>query len=258
MGDTVYRVGDRMIQAHIEAPPRRNSPWPGVVVLHEVNGLNEDIRRHCRHFAAQDYLAIAPDMYSGGLSVRCMRAAIRDLSRGTGEAFEVVDGARRVLLEDPECSGRIGVVGFGMGAGFALLMAPRQGWSASAVNYGQVPEEEDLAATFRGACPLVASYGAKAGGMAEDAERLGQALEAAGVEHDLKVYPEAGLSFMNRHPGPLRVVEKVVGMGYHGDSARDAWERIFAVFDRALKGEGPGQGERLGRSDGEDRGEDAS
>ena len=72
------------------------------------------------------------------------------------------------------------------------------------------------------------------------AGRLDQALAAAGVDHDIKVYPEAGHGFLNNHPPedmtPLLVVlNRVSGTRYHEPSAQDARRRIVAFFDRHLR-----------------------
>jgi carboxymethylenebutenolidase len=95
-----------------------------------------------------------------------------------------------------------------------------------------------LLATFRalnrGACPVVASYGRRDPGLRGAAARLESTLTALGVEHDVREYEDAGHSFLNRH-GPLTAVERVVGSGFHEPSAKDAWERILAFFDRTLR-----------------------
>ena len=67
------------------------------------------------------------------------------------------------------------------------------------------------------------------------AERLDRVLTDLGVEHDVKEYPDAGHSFLNRHnAGPFTALEKVLGIGYHGPSAEDAWARILRFLDRHL------------------------
>ena len=59
-----------------------------------------------------------------------------------------------------------------------------------------------------------------------------------GVAHDVKEYPAAGHSFMNRHNAgvPLSFVERIAGFDYHHPSAEDAWARIQRFFDTHLRG----------------------
>jgi carboxymethylenebutenolidase len=120
-----------------------------------------------------------------------------------------------------------------MGGGFALLTAAR-GFDASAPNYAHLPK--DLDGALRGACPVAASYGAKDRTLRGTAARLQAALERAGVEHDVKEYPDAGHSFLNRHDlGPGGALLRVAGIGYHEPSAEDAWGRILRFFEAHLR-----------------------
>jgi carboxymethylenebutenolidase len=221
---------------HLVTPPVGEGPWPGVIVLHEVFGVDDDIREHAGRLAAAGYLALAPDLYEGR-GARCIPKTFRDLFKGQGRAFEVIDAARRGLAERPDCTGRVGVIGFCMGGGFALAAAAR-GFDAAAPNYGPLPR--DLETALRGSCPLVASYGKRDFELPRAAAKLGAVLEHSGVEHDIREYEGAGHSFMNRHnAGPLNPVLRVVGIGYHQPSAEDAWGRILRFFDQHLRAPRP-------------------
>ena len=221
------------VKAHLAVPPVGDGPWPGVIVLHEAIGLTDDIRQQAERLAAAGYLALAPDLYSAGGYWSCMRATFRALSAGRGKPFDDIEAARSWLGAREDCTGRIGVIGICMGGGFALLTAAR-GFEASAPNYAHLPK--DLDGALRGACPVVASYGGKDKTLRGTAAKLATALERAGVEHDVREYPDAGHSFLNRHDlGPGGALLRVAGVGYHAPSAEDAWGRILRFFEAHLR-----------------------
>jgi carboxymethylenebutenolidase len=223
-----------VLNAYLALPPVGSGPWPGVVVLHEAFGLTDDIRQLTDRVATAGYVAVAPDLYSNGGVLRCLKSVFGVLAAGKGPAFDDIDATRTWLAGREDCTGTVGVVGFCMGGSFALLAATR-GFDAAAPNYGVVPP--DAAEALRGACPIVASYGRRDVALRGAAGRLEEALTRLDVPHDVHEYPEAGHSFLNRHNGgpPLSLIEKVGGFHFHQPSSEDAWRRIFRFFDEHLR-----------------------
>jgi carboxymethylenebutenolidase len=231
MPDTILRTSAGEARAYL-ALPSGAGPWPGVVVLHELLGLNADIRGQADRFAGRGYVALAPDLFSlRRPKALCILAAFRALSKGSGAAFDAIEAARAALVERADTTGHVGVIGFCMGGGFALLAAPSGRFAASSVNYGPVPK--DAARILRGACPVVGTYGGRDRMMRGAAGKLESALAANGVGRDVKEYPQASHSLLNHHSGrvPL-LLDRVAGVGHHAPSAQDALRRIDAFFDR--------------------------
>ncbi|WP_040796599.1 dienelactone hydrolase family protein [Nocardia higoensis] len=224
---------DGTIEAVI-ARPDGDGPWPGVVIVHDATDFGADVRKHVAMLAERGYLAIAPNLFSRGRT-RCIRSVMRALwftgGRNDAEAAPVRDilAARDHLLADPQCTGRTAVIGFCMGGGFALLTAPH-GFDAAAPFYPGL--YGDYRSLLDGACPIVASYAGLDPSLIGAADKLKRSLVDLGVPHDIKTYPRVTHGFANTFPAePLL---RVTGLGYNEAATADAWQRIFAFFDRHL------------------------
>ena len=67
--------------------PEGAGPWPGVVAIHEIFGLDQNMRDLSDRLATMGYLTFAPDFFNGGNWRKCMRVAFRELKAGAGEFF---------------------------------------------------------------------------------------------------------------------------------------------------------------------------
>jgi carboxymethylenebutenolidase len=214
------------------ATPVATGPRPGVVVLHEAFGLTDDIRDIADRFAGRGYLALAPDLYSWGMTARCLVTAFKAMLSGSGRTFDDIRAARDRLLATDGCNGRVGVVGFCQGGGFALLCAPKGLFDVASVNYGVIPRHAET--VLAGSCPIVGSYGGRDVMLRGKAAHLDRILTDLGVEHDVKEYADANHSFLNHHDGWHAILDRVGGMGHHDEAAGDAWLRIFGFFEQHL------------------------
>lgn len=218
--------------------PAGGGPHPGVVVLHESFGLNDDIRRIAARFADAGYAALAPDLYSHGRRIVCLSRVMLDMLSGA-VAREIADihAVRDALAKRPEVdSERIAVTGFCQGGGFALIAGTQPGFAAAAVNYGTVPSDRSH---LDGLCPVVASYGGKDRILGRKmAERLEDHLTELGVPHDVKTYDQAGHSFFSQvdgWQGWLARMPSPMAVGHDQAAAEDGWERMLSFFDEHLR-----------------------
>jgi len=134
---------DGAFGAYIARP--KTLPAPAVVVLHEVFGVNADIRKTCDELAVQGFIAIAPDLFwrqEPGIDLSVTSEPdwqhglhlYQAYDRDSG-AKDVKDGADAVA-KLPECSGRVAVLGYCLGGLMTFLTAVRYGVDAAVVYHG--------------------------------------------------------------------------------------------------------------------------
>src|SRR5215213_11171970 len=213
-----FQSGDDHLEAFF-ARPERGEPFPGVVVIHEASGLNDNIKDVARRFANQGYAAFAVDLFANRNRAVCMARIMGGMLRGSPDLFCVPDLKRAlgVLAEQPYVDeDRLGAIGFCLGGGFAIAWACTDDrLKVIAPYYGMNPRP--LSAVSR-ACPVVGSYPendftARAG------RKLDAELERHGIPHDVKIYPGARHAFFNAE-----------SRNYNPASSEDSWRRTLEFF----------------------------
>lgn len=212
------------------AVPQGSGPWPAVVMVHEVFGIDDNMRAQITRLSQAGYVVLMPDLYSRGGARKCLTATFKALAAGKGQAFEDIELAKKTLTSRPDVTEKVGVIGFCMGGGFALLLA-NKGYDAATSNYGMLPA--DLDAALAGACPILGNYGGKDGQLKDAKTKLDATLTKLEVPHDIKMYPDSGHAFMNPKQGGGPIfgsLLKVTGAKPNPVDAVDAWQRIEEFF----------------------------
>lgn len=211
--------------------PDGAGPFPALVMIYEAFGMTEEMKRVARDLAEDGYASVIPDLFARGpVRPLCVASVMRTAVRGRGQALDDLEAARRWLSARPEVDAdRLGTIGFCLGGSFALLLARTGLYKVSAPFYNTPVD-------MPRACPVVASYGARDLMVRGVATKLESQLDALGVPHDVKVYPEAGHSFYTETPGVLGEIAKRSPMHaeHHAASAADARARIVAFFGEHL------------------------
>jgi len=220
---SVPRANSQGVMESFFVKPEDASLFPGLVVIHEIFGLNDNIRGIANRFAEQGYAALAVDMFSNRNRAICMMQLIHGMLVRPLNNSMLSDLRSTIafLQKQPGVdANRIGVVGFCMGGGYALQLAVTdKGMKAASAFYGAVPKPLDK---FTESCPIIGSYPVK-DFSAQGARELDAALEKYNIPHEIKFYDNTMHSFFN-HPR-TRVEE---------DAAKDAWQRMLTFFERHL------------------------
>lgn len=211
------------VKGYLARPAKATSKLPAILVVHENRGLNPHIEDITRRLALENFVAFAPDAltplggYPGDEDKARELFAKLDQSR-TREDFVA---AAQVLKNRPECTGKLGVVGFCYGGGMAHLLSTRLPDLNAAVSfYGNHPAAEDAARVK--AALLIHFAGVD--------ERINTAwpvyeaaLKAAGVRYTAHQYSGTQHGF-NNDTTPR----------FDATSAKLAWERTMAFFKQSL------------------------
>ncbi len=204
--------------------PTGTGKFPAVLVIHENRGLNPYIEDVARRFAAEGFLALAPDGLSpvGGYpgnddDGRTLQATLDQAKLRT----DMLNSARYVKAHELS-TGKLGVTGFCWGGGATNFLAVTMGadMQAGVPFYGAAAE---TAAVPKIKAPLMVQ-------LAENDERINamwpafeKALKEAGVPHEMHMYPGTQHGFHNNSTPR-----------YHEASAKLAWERTVAFFKKHL------------------------
>jgi len=212
--------------------PESSGRLPALVFIFEIFGVTSEMKRVADDFAAAGYVVLMPNLFGRGGWFSCVKSVMKDLSRGAGQSVDDILSARQWLAQnefaDPE---HIGIIGFCMGGAFALLLAKTGLFRVAAPFYGRAPERLD------GACPIVASYGARDKPMAPHFASLAAETQRLNIPSDLKLYPGAGHGFMNEAPNPvLGFLGGIspIRSGYDPVAAEDARNRVVAFLREYL------------------------
>ncbi len=216
--------GSGMMKAYLAMPANASGKLPGVLVVHENRGLNPHIEDIARRLALDNFVAFAPDALAplGGYPGDEDKA--RDLFGKLDQAKTREDflAGAAILKSRPECSGKVGSVGFCYGGGMVHFLATRLPDLAAGVPfYGNVPAVEEAA---RVKAPLLIHF-------ADVDERINTswpayetALKAAGVQHTAHKYAGTQHGF-NNDTTPR----------FDAGAAKLAWERTVAFFNQTLR-----------------------
>jgi len=205
---------------------------PALVFVFEAFGFTAEMKRVADDFAAAGYVVLMPNLFSRGGWLSCIRSVMKDLHRGEGQGVQDIISARQWLVQCPFADPtHIGIIGFCMGGGFALLLARQGLFQVSAPFYGKSPDSLD------GACPIVASYGGRDKMMLPEVAKVQAETKRLDIPADIKIYPDAGHGFMSKIENPVMSLIARISPGhaeYNPVAAADAKARVVAFLREHL------------------------
>ncbi len=212
------------------ARPAAAGKYPGLVLIHANQGLNDHIKDVARRLAKQGYVTLAPDY----LSRRGGTAKVNPKSEGLSNIRELAPWQE--VAEDTDAgftylsaltdvrSDRRGLIGFCWGGEMTFSSATQvRGLRAVVVFYGRSPNPIDLVKNIE--APVLAHYGEKDPGVNQDIPTTVEAMKKYNRPYNHKIYPGAFHGFYNE------ATER-----YNPEAAKEAWGKTMDLFAKNLKG----------------------
>jgi carboxymethylenebutenolidase len=215
------------ISAYITRP-KGNEAHPAVLVVHEWDGIKEQIRDVARRLAKAGYVALAPDLlsrYGGTSSFSTEEAAIAAGRKLDDDMItkDLTGGVNYLKGQSFVRANRIGVIGFCWGGGKALLFTTRsKDLSASVIYYGSNPSNLEDVKNI--SAPVLGQYGGADERITSAVPKLDDAMKKYGKSFEYKVYPGAPHAF-NSDGSP----------SYREEAAKEAWGRTLQFFKTHLQ-----------------------
>jgi len=233
------------VQAYVSEPS--GTPKGGLVVVHEVWGLVSHTRDVADRFAAEGYLAVAPDLLSGAGGVPDLTGELQEAAFDPQQRSNAQPRLRKHMapIRSPEyakhavaalhvcfdhlegvagLTGRVAATGFCLGGTYTFSLAVSEPRLRAAVPFYGHAEFKD--AELRAInCPVLAFYGDQDAALMDELPGLKSRMRAAGVDFEAVVYPGAGHAFFND-------TNKYT---YNAEAAADSWTRTLAFLERSLE-----------------------
>jgi carboxymethylenebutenolidase len=214
------------VKGHL-AKPEGNGPWPAVIVIQEWWGLDAQTKSIADRLGSIGYLAFAPDLYHGELAQLGDReTASKLVQKYAPGAPEDLKSLFDTLKNRPDCTGKVGSVGFCFGGRMSLALGIARPLDAVCTFYGGGMQTifEQLRQHLKS--PVLGLFGdADVSIPVGTIEEFDKLLNEIGVEHEVIVYPNSGHAFF-RDSDP---------MVYKPEASKDAWERVTKFFEKYLK-----------------------
>jgi carboxymethylenebutenolidase len=213
-------------QGYLAAPIQGRGP--GVVVIQEWWGLNEQIKDLCDRYAGDGFVALAPDLYRGKATTKEDEAGQLMMALNIEQAAKDMAGAVDYLRGHDAVTGDgVGVTGFCMGGGLALWLGTLRPDAVKAVvpYYGLIPwpaaqpDYSKLQAAVQGHYAENDDFVDP-----ESARKLEEQLKGLGKDVEFYIYPGVGHAFTNHHRPEV----------FHEEHSQTAWDRTVAFFRQRL------------------------
>ena len=204
------------------ARPEIEGDYPGIVMMHEWWGLNDNIKQMAENLASHGYIVLAVDLYGAPAATTADEARQLVSSYQPGNGIENMNGAVNYLVENYHTLA-IGSIGWCFGGGQSLNLALNNNMmDATVIYYGSLTSDKEKLASIK--WPVLGIFGGHDTVVPVDSvKEFESALNDLGITNEIYIYQNASHAFANPS-----------GTSYAPEDAQDAWQKTLAFLDKYL------------------------
>jgi carboxymethylenebutenolidase len=200
--------------------PKGAQPYPGVVMIHEWWGLNDNIKAMADQLASEGYAVLAVDLFG---RVATTPDEARNLTGGFNQTEGLANMRDAVAFLEAQDVTSVGSLGWCFGGAQSLQLGLNEDLDATVMYYGNVVTDPGNISRLEQ--PVLGIFGATDQSIpVAKVQEFDQALDAQGVDNQIHIYPGVGHAFANPS-----------GANYNAPAAEDAWAKTVAFLNQNLQ-----------------------
>lgn len=205
--------------------PEEPGNYPGVIMIHEWWGLNQNIKNMAHQLSGEGYIVLAVDLYDGRVAEVSDDAGMyaTEVRENPDRALENMKAAAEFLKEQDGYSGKIASMGWCFGGGESLQLALNDQLDATVIYYGSLETDQDKLSRID--WPVLGVFGAEDTSIpVESVNTFESSLDALNIENEIYIYDGVGHAFANPS-----------NAGHDPKKTADAWDKTVDFLNRHLQ-----------------------
>lgn len=205
------------------AQPIKEGNYPGIIMIHEWWGLNDNIKEMAKILAKEGYVVYAVDLYNGEVAENSDKARELSSSVRSNPEKAIVTMKQAVTYLKERGATKVGSLGWCFGGGQSLQLSLNEDLDATVIYYGNLIDDVDKLKEINS--PVLGIFGDKDTGIpVETVKAFESNLNSLGIENYIYIYQNVGHAFANPS-----------GNNYAKNETIDAWEKTVEFLNMNMK-----------------------
>ena len=221
---TIKLLTSTLSSGHYLVRPDDRQAHPGIIMIHEWWGLNENIKKQADILAKERYVVLAVDLYHGKVTDKPEEAmSIMQKVDAKKAVADLLDAVNYLKSQSFVNKDKIGSIGWCFGGGYSLQLALNdKNLKACVIYYGRLVNDPEQLKKIK--APILGIFGSEDKSISvESVREFDKLLTQVKLPHEIKIYPGVGHAFANPS-----------NPGYHPEFTKDAWSKVQAFYKKNL------------------------